>query len=37
MKAQVDKKSSETPAYAIRDLIWFLTDNLHLPCILKKL
>ena len=37
MKTQVDKKCSEALAYAIRDLVWLSTDNLHLSYASKKL
>ena len=37
MKIQVDKKYSEVLAYAVGDLVWLSTDNLHLPHALKKL
>ena len=37
MKIQVDKRHSEAPAYAIRELIWLSMNNLHLLCTSKKL
>ena len=37
MKIQVDNKYSEMLAYAVGDLVWLSTDNLHLPHALKKL